>query len=179
MTRNLLNKITQRLKVYRALQNSSRDSQQRLKNIKITNILVVCYGNIYRSPFVAKILSDRLTNNYSIRSSGFHSSVHRKSPDGHIEMASQFGVDLSLHTSTRMNQELIEWADIIVLMDRHNWDHLQEYGDSAVCKSIWLGTFLEGRKKEIEDPYGKPKVEQEHIVQELSSASTELIRSLI
>jgi hypothetical protein len=62
-----------------------------------SRILVVCHGNIYRSPLVAVRLRELLGPARVISSAGFHPKGDRPSPAEHIEMSAGFGVDLRAH----------------------------------------------------------------------------------
>ena len=155
------------------MRNAERDTSNRLKNKNIRHILVMCYGNIYRSPFVEKYLAERLGEDFEIRSAGFHPKSNRASSEAHIKMCLEYNVDLSAHRSTVVNRELTDWADVIVIMDRHNWYALADY-PSATSKVLWLGVLLEQSIKEIQDPYSKSESEARLIVQQLLASSGRL-----
>ena len=50
-----------------------------------------------------------------------------------------------------LRKEDLEWADTILLMDRHNWAALQEAGADS-RKYVWAGALCEG-PVEVVDPY--------------------------
>jgi len=120
------------------------------------NILVLCYGNICRSPFVEHLLQSTLSvSNYEVKSSGFHKNVNRTSPASYRELCNLEGVDLMGHTSSSVDSELADWADIILLMDYKNYEFvLSELDLSVLKKCYFLGSFSTG-DVEILDPYGK------------------------
>jgi protein-tyrosine phosphatase len=111
----------------------------------------VCHGNIYRSATVGEWLRHRVPEGVHVRSGGFHPIPGRPSPDRHVKMARQRGVDLSRHASTTIKNTDLQWADIVVFMDRRNWVSLRRMG-AKPKKLVWLGAFAPGRV-EIEDPY--------------------------
>src|SRR5688572_5631269 len=62
-------------------------------------LLVVCHGNIYRSPLVATRLREKLGAQRVITQGGFHAKGERPSPEAHVKMSADHGVDLSRHRS--------------------------------------------------------------------------------
>lgn len=84
-------------------------------------ILMVCLGNICRSPLAEGILKSKLPNNYQIDSagtSGFHSG---EQPDKRsIEVALKYGIDISKQRSRQITNEDFEIFDKIFCMDKSN-----------------------------------------------------------
>lgn len=149
----------------------------RLHNLRHGNILVLCYGNIYRSPFVEyyinKIKPDVL--NLHIKSAGFHNKTGRESAIDYIEYCKEWGVDLTPHRSSLVSNDLLEWAELIVIMDGHNYKMLTMQGIDVTRKVIWLGSLSGETPVEIVDPYGQTLEKQHHIVKQLATASEALI----
>jgi len=139
-------------------------------------VLVVCYGNIYRSAFVGEYLNTHLAGRCEVRSAGFHATENRPSPPGHVTMSRDFGVDLSGHRSRLIRVADAEWADTIVLMDRHNRAALDALGiDPAKC--VWLGALAPG-PVEIVDPYRLDEATARAVVSRLEQGSRELVRRI-
>jgi protein-tyrosine phosphatase len=153
-----------------------RNSENRLRAAPIQNVLIVCYGNIYRSPFLAGYLKSRLGDLIAVRSSGLHPVGGRCSPEPHIEASGRFGVSLREHRSAILTEADVQWSDVIVVMDRHNWDELVRRG-AAVRKLIWAGS-LAGGKPEIADPYTLDDAGREAVLQRLVRAGDNLINAI-
>lgn len=134
-------------------------------------LLVVCHGNIYRSPLVATRLRELLGPARVITQGGFHAKGDRPSPAAHVAMAATLGVDLRSHRS-RVLDESDYSADLIVLMDRRNWVNLRRSGADE-RKFVWLGALAEG-EVEILDPYGLDAAAAEAIVERLLVATDAL-----
>lgn len=152
------------------------NTQQRLARGSIRRVLVICYGNIYRSAFVGQYLLDSLRDAVEVRSAGFHPVLGRPSPPAHVEMSRQFGVDLSGHRSALVGLGDLEWADAIVLMDRHNWAALEDLGADP-AKLVWLGALLPDTL-EITDPYSMDPDAARVIVTRLYNAAAALAEQL-
>jgi len=138
-------------------------SRQRLVELRPKRLLTLCYGNIYRSPFAQHLLTRSLgREGFESRSAGFHPETGRRSPEHFVELAAGLGIDLSAHRSTVITSELLDWADIVFIMDRRNWRLLHRMRPIALDHVAWLASFEGGASVEILDPYGKePQVIEE------------------
>ena len=172
---NILIKVFKRLVVYREIKTARKKSLDRVKSLSPVNILVLCYGNIYRSPLVEAYLKANLSDNYTVKSAGFHQKMGRPSEDDYIALAHSLNVNLLHHRSTIISKELTRWADVIIIMDRHNWYKMNEFDSTSINKVIWLGSFLADGPLEIQDPYGKPLEITKKLVLQMISASNKLI----
>lgn len=177
---NLFGRLTHavavRIESARALATARRDSAARLQRGNAVRLLVVCYGNIYRSAFVGRMLRDRLGAPYEVRSCGFHSVADRPSPERHVRLCSRYGVSLERHRSAVITAEDAAWADLIILMDRHNRAALRALGADE-DKFIWLGSLIDG-PVEIPDPYKLDDRSAERIVGCMHEATEKLIAHL-
>lgn len=171
----IINKVLRYFRHRPVLKNAKKNTGFLIATKVPKNLLILCYGNIYRSPFVANYLEKKLVNSQiNIRSAGTYPKTGRRSPEGHIQMSKNFGVDLSEHRSSMADKALLDWADWIVIMDRRNWDELRVYGESVRNKLVWLGTLDGELEVEIHDPYGKSEVETESILKQLALCSDKL-----
>lgn len=176
MVNRLARTIHRRMRTMWALVNARRTSLRRLAREPVHRVLIVCYGNIYRSAFVGEFLRRELGGSIEIRSAGFHPVTGRPSPDKHIRMCAPLGVDLSSHRSAIVQRSDIEWADTIILMDRHNWAALDALGlDSSKC--VWLGA-LEGQGREIKDPYNLSDEAAQRVIEQMHRATQALVKTL-
>jgi protein-tyrosine phosphatase len=144
-------------------------------------LLVMCYGNIYRSPFVAAWLGTRLAGQpgFEIRSAGFHHVPARPSPREYVRLASDYRIDLEPHRSRLVEPADLEWAEAIVIMDRYNWERLRPSGAEVQGKIIWLGAFTAAGPVEIEDPYALPLPRVQAIVEQMRVAADGLVHQLL
>ena len=80
-------------------------------------ILVVCHGNIWRSPMAAELLGrDLAPFGIAVQSAGFI-GFNRPAPAEALAAAERHSVDLSAHRSRLVTAELVRAADLIVVMD--------------------------------------------------------------
>src|SRR2546426_3320715 len=84
---------------------------------RLASVLVVCHGNICRSPFAAALLRASLSRNaVRVDSAGFM-GPGRPSPAEAVAAAALYGVDLSAHRSELLTADGARTADLIVVMD--------------------------------------------------------------
>ncbi len=139
-----------------------------------SQILVLCHGNICRSPLAERLfrtrLRDRGIDDVSIESAGFVERDGRASPAAAVEAAEGFGVDLTGHASTHATEDLLQASDLILLMDAYNYTLLRRYHRERVQKACFLKSFTDGDDYEISDPYDASIEEFERVYQEIADA---------
>lgn len=86
--------------------------------------------------------------------------------------------DLDAHRSKAVTLEEIEWADTVVIMDRHNWHAMAQLAPRHLDKVVWLGAFLGAREMDILDPYGRTESEVEDIIDMVVNAVLGLVRQI-
>jgi protein-tyrosine phosphatase len=92
-----------------------------------TNVLIVCHGNICRSPYAACRLRELFTragHTCTVESAGFI-GPDRPSPGNAIATAAGRGIDLKPHRSRLLNQQLIDSAQLIMVMEARQADALR------------------------------------------------------
>ena len=106
---------------------------------KPPSILLVCVGNICRSPYAAAVLRQRLNGflgkEYQFRSAGFI-GVGQPPPADAIQVASRRSVDLSGHRSQMITAHCVREAELILVMDQHQARAVRErfpIGRRQIC----------------------------------------------
>lgn len=93
-----------------------REVRRRLsRSSKPRNILVVCYGNVCRSPYLQAVLQRALPET-AIASAGFFGS-DRPVPQTSLMISANRGLDLSHYRSRPLTPNTVGGADLIVVMD--------------------------------------------------------------
>ncbi|HET7558293.1 MAG TPA: ATP-grasp domain-containing protein, partial [Rhodanobacteraceae bacterium] len=145
----------QRMQAARDARANWRKLRASWRDRRIRRVLVLCYGNICRSPVVAALLQS-CARDVEIVSAGFHAQAQRRMPDGWAEVVEQTtGMRLDHHRSRVVDAALIEWAELIIVMDAANWRMLARSHRDALAKTVLLGVAAAGRRAraEIADPY--------------------------
>jgi protein-tyrosine-phosphatase/biotin carboxylase len=120
-------------------------------------LLVLCFGNICRSPFAAALLARELAAarpDIEVLGGGFLAKENRQSPDTAIAQAAVLGIDLAPHRSRFVTDADLEAADAILVFDAQNIGELSKRGMKAADRAFLLGDFATD-PGEIEDPYGQ------------------------
>ena len=89
-------------------------------------ILMVCLGNICRSPLAEGILAHKTKHlNLEVDSAGTAAYHIGKSPDNRsIEVAEKYGIDLTQQIARQFSRADFDEFDIIYAMDTNNYAHL-------------------------------------------------------
>ena len=123
------------------------------------NILFLCYGNINRSA-AAHVLAEQLCHDLpqvTFKSAGFHPNAGRPADPRMCKIAQANQTDMSQCRSQVLDQALIDWADIIFVMESDHVKKLTALSDAATPKTYLLGGLHSKQKAiEIADPYNKP-----------------------
>jgi protein-tyrosine phosphatase len=176
---NILLKIVfaliRRIRHFILLTKAAEMSEIAINKEKSGNLLVLCYGNIYRSPLVEYLLQKSINSAKTvIKSAGFHEKINRPCDPEYIKLLSKRGYDLAAHRSKRVSKQDTQWADLIVIMDRKNWDMLLTLDENAKNKVVWIGAFTEDVRNEVEDPYGMGQEDVNKIIDRIELCVADL-----
>lgn len=114
------------------------------------NILVVCMGNICRSPTAERILQKKLPNRH-ISSAGINALAGKDADFQAIKTALKHGVIVAGHTARQLTPQMCDEADLILVMEPAHIDMVADIQPSARSKAILLAQWLP--KKNIPDPF--------------------------
>jgi protein-tyrosine phosphatase len=158
---------------------------RRLRGSAPRVVLVVCHGNICRSPYAAALLRRALPQSTQkavrIVSAGF-SGPGRSCPQFAIDVAATRGFDLSQHRSQPLTSQTVGAADLIVVMERGQGEALRRLWHSNGCPVLVLGDLDPNPidTRQIEDPveqsreiFERSYSRIERCVQELAAAVRE------
>lgn len=142
----------------------------------MTKILMVCFGNICRSPLAEGIMRSKLSSTHffidSAGTSGFHSG---NAPDPRsIEVAQKNGLDISQQKSRPFRAYDLEEFDVIFVMDQANYRdvirHVQNEDERQKVKLIL--NYPNSETEEVPDPYYGGKNGFDHVYNLLEKACT-------
>jgi len=124
----------------------------------IKRILLVCTGNICRSPLaealLRRTLEERGVAGVSATSAGTGAWDGAPASEGAYLVGLERGLDLSGHRARLLTRELVEEADLILTMARHHRARVDELGGEG--RVFVLGEYggREGDEAEVSDPFG-------------------------
>ena len=104
--------------VDRALHHRRRHQAiARLVRLTPRSVLMVCFGNICRSPYAAVALAKALVERDTVVDSAGFIGPNRPSPREAQAAAAELGIDLAPHCSKLLTPELLRAHDLIVVME--------------------------------------------------------------
>ena len=120
--------------------------------IIFSNILIVCIGNICRSPTAEKIIQSKCPK-LNISSAGINALVGQPiDPSASFELI-QKGYDSENHSARQISDRLVQEADLILVMEKFQQQRLMSEYPAASGKVMLLGKWQDNL--EINDPYRK------------------------
>ncbi|HKV69736.1 MAG TPA: hypothetical protein VJN62_00700 [Gemmatimonadales bacterium] len=124
-------------------------------------VLVVCYGNICRSPYAAAALRRLLpptATGTRIESAGFV-GAHRPAPANAIEVAAARGIDLRRHISRMVTPGVVSGSDLVIVMEPGQADMLGPLGRTR--RPVLILADLDpwsSKDRRIRDPVDQPRL---------------------
>ncbi|WP_272682977.1 arsenate reductase/protein-tyrosine-phosphatase family protein [Providencia sp. PROV133] len=131
------------------------------------NILVVCMGNICRSPTGERLLQAHFPNK-KIHSAGIIAKEDRSAYDSAVRIAQNHNLSLENHQSRRLTCELCKEADLILVMENDHIDRIHQQFPETRGKVMLFGQLL--NKTEIPDPHKRSDEMFEHVYQLMEKA---------
>lgn len=116
-------------------------------------ILIVCTGNICRSPMAEFLLRQRLSQGggkAEVRSAGIGALVNHPVDAIVFSLMQAKGLDLTPHRGQQVTQNLTRWAELILVMEPHHKEAVVDMDPTARGKTFLLGHWT---GQEIPDPY--------------------------
>ena len=121
-------------------------------------ILMVCLGNICRSPLAEGILKSKTQHLKIIIDSAGTAGYHvGKKPDARsIYIANKNNINIKEQKARQFNRSDFDNFDIIYAMDKNNYSHLialAENEDERLKIRLILNEIIPGKYNSIPDPY--------------------------
>ncbi len=121
-------------------------------------ILLVCNGNVTRSPMAAGFLKEGLGREAGLEAevdtAGLDTTEEAPSSKA-VEVMREVGLDISGHRPKLISGELVEWADVVLTMTPVQSERLLQAYRAAEGKTHVLGDYV-GEPQWVEDPDGAP-----------------------
>ena len=148
----------------------------------MTKILMVCLGNICRSPLAEGILKSKLSNNFVVDSAGTANYHVGSSPDKRsVAVARKHGLDISNLKGRQFEVSDFDTFDMIYVMDESNYQNVEKLArnpeDIAKVNMI-LNEVHENKNFEVPDPYYGGDHGFENVYQMLNEACTIIANKL-
>lgn len=136
---------------------------------KPISVLMVCLGNICRSPLAQGIMEYKLRNyegdTWTVDSAGTGNWHEGEAPDGRsVNVARKYGLDISKQRARQIRDQDFNEFDFMLAMDDHNLKHLQNKntllgGSTQVYKITDLTSYSQ-QDMVVPDPFYDGKFEE-------------------
>ncbi|EKD55057.1 MAG: hypothetical protein ACD_60C00028G0054 [uncultured bacterium] len=136
----------------------------------VKSILMVCRGNICRSPMAEGFFLHQLKEHrsiLSIRSAGLNALVDRPADANALAIMQQRGIDISAHRASQITYDFVQKADLVLVMTQSQLQTLTRQFVTAKGKTFMLGHW---QQFEIEDPYTQPSAAFEYTYRQIELA---------
>jgi protein-tyrosine phosphatase len=122
------------------------------------SILVVCEGNICRSPMAEAILAAALPDT-RVSSAGLNALVGHPADDAAVRLMRLRGLDISGHRATQINRDMCMRSELVLVMSTDQRKQVEQNYPAANGRVFRIGEF---DKQDIPDPYRKSLRAFEH-----------------
>lgn len=141
-------------------------------------ILVLCTGNICRSPVAGALLAARLPDK-QIETAGLNALEGQGVEPRARALAEADGLDVSTHQARQVSVDILQGADLVLVMSDGQRLAVGQMDPAALGKTMLLGRWLDnGKGREIPDPYRKSSEAFEHVHQLLTQAADSWVGKL-
>ena len=146
-------------------------------------VLMVCLGNICRSPLAEGILQAKLPREHFLVDSAGTGNWHAgELPDPRsIEVAKKYGIDLTTQRARQFKKSDFSTFDHIFVMDRSNYNNVIQLAQTAEDKAkvhLLLEVIDAAQKTEVPDPYYGGPDGFEHVFQLIDEACSLIAKKL-
>jgi glycosyltransferase involved in cell wall biosynthesis/protein-tyrosine-phosphatase len=120
-------------------------------------VLVVCHGNIIRSPFAARLLAQKLEGRHPLRiiSRGLGARPGTPPPTPATLAAAGFQVDLTTHVALPVSVGDVAASDVIFVMDVAQLREMQRRYPASGGKTFLLTSLAPDWPLEVRDPFAQ------------------------
>ncbi|MDI9311673.1 MAG: low molecular weight protein-tyrosine-phosphatase [Limnohabitans sp.] len=145
-------------------------------------ILMVCLGNICRSPLAEGIMRSKLTEDFVVDSAGTGGWHAGEQPDKRsIVTAKNRGIDISYQRARKFSKTDFEKFDFIYVMDNQNLKDVLSLAETENHKNkvqMILEEIFPGERVDVPDPYYGGQDGFEKVFDMLDQACDKIVNKL-
>ena len=139
------------------------------------SILIVCTGNICRSPIGERYLQKAVPDK-KIGSAGTGALIDHEADSSAIKIAAENGLSLEGHKGRQFTSSLSRQYDLILVMEKEHIEQIDRIAPEARGKTMLFGQWI--GQKEIPDPYRKSEEAFSSVYQLIAQAGLSWVEKL-
>ncbi|GFZ87580.1 low molecular weight protein-tyrosine-phosphatase [Dyella caseinilytica] len=125
-------------------------------------ILIVCMGNICRSPAAEYLFRERMgSRGIELCSAGLVALVGNPMDTTVLKLLSESGVDGTSHRALQLTSSMLLEADLVLGMEKNHVETMVQLAPEARGKVYLLDKWL--GERDVPDPYGQSRSAFEHV----------------
>lgn len=137
----------------------------------MNSILVVCEGNVCRSPMAEGIFA-ALAPWARVRSAGVRALIGMPADDTAIKLMRERGIDISAHRAAQILDSVCASADLILVMSRDQREWIGNMYPQVRGRVFRLGHFADF---DVVDPVGRPESVFRKSLDQISAGAQEWV----
>jgi protein-tyrosine phosphatase len=148
--------------------------------VRITSLLVVCVGNICRSPLGERMLRaalDARGADIAVSSAGLHALVGHRADSVASAVAKAHGLSLQGHRARQFTETLGRGHDMILVMEPRHKDAITHLSPALTGKTFLFDHWTAA--KGIADPYRRSRDVHEIVFGQVLAAATAWADALV
>lgn len=131
------------------------------------SVLVVCTGNVCRSPIGERLLRRQLPGKF-IASAGIAAMADFPADPQALSVAQEYGLSLEGHFARQLTPRLIRDYDLILVMERRHIEAISDTAPEARGRTLLFSQWVD--KRDIPDPYRRDREAFHYVYRLLDSA---------
>jgi protein-tyrosine phosphatase len=124
----------------------------------VNTLLVVCIGNVCRSPMAQALLAEKLPA-WRVQSAGLDALIGAPADDTAVALLRERGLDIASHRAAQVTRKMCLESEMVLVMDREQRRRLEDIYPET-CGRVFR--LAEDTNLDIPDPYRRPEAAFRH-----------------
>jgi protein-tyrosine phosphatase len=142
----------------------------------IKSILIVCSGNICRSPIAEALLRHRLDGRTPVASAGITALVGHPADPIAVELCREAGLDITGHRAQQATAPLLNDHDLILTLSQDHSDWIHRFHPQLRGRTHKLLRWRDN--EDVIDPYRQPRAVFERAYEDIDAGVADWVSRL-
>ncbi len=143
----------------------------------VSSVLVVCIGNICRSPVGERLLARALPG-LQVGSAGLQAVRGAPADAAMTRAALAQGLSLDGHVARQFTEDLARGADLILVMEQPHRQTIARKWPALMGRTMLFGQWLDAPARDVPDPYLQPDAVHRAVLAQLEQAAQQWAQRL-